>query len=890
MLFPLATAERATTRKRAGSKRVLPLLPLRGIVVFPNMSIPLEVGRDKSVAALDEAIAGDRLVFLSAQRSARINDPAPEDIYEVGTVSEIKQLVKLPDGTIRVVVEGRFRARLLDYVSVEPCFLAKVQHIPSVIDSCPELEATARAVYEEFDTYVKLSKRLPAEVMATIGTSDEPGRMADDIAANMPLKAGQKQDILETASVMMRLEKLAAMIHAELDILDLERRIQARVRKQMEKAQKEYYLREQMKAIQRELGEGEERASEIQEIREKIASMNLPAEVREKARKELSKLESMPPATAEVVVVRNYLDWLLGLPWGIYTQDRLDINRAEQVLNEDHWGIEKVKERILEFLAVRQLSDSLRGPILCLVGPPGVGKTSLGRSIARALDRKFVRFSLGGVRDEAEIRGHRRTYVGAMPGKLVQLLKQAGSMNPVILLDEIDKMSSDFRGDPAAALLEMLDPEQNRQFGDHYLEVGLDLSQVMFVTTANTLYSIPRALQDRMEIIQIPGYTEDDKLHIASQFLVPKQVAENGLRPDQVIIPDETVTEIIRSYTRESGVRSLERQIGSVCRKLAREVVGGKSGPFEVTKVNLGDYLGVPLFHYGLAESEDKVGVAMGLAWTEMGGETMAIEVSVMRGNGKLILTGKLGDVMRESAQAGYTYLRTVSDSLGVPNDFNERGDVHIHIPEGAIPKDGPSAGITMATALASALTGIPVRHDVAMTGEITLRGRVLPIGGLKEKLLAAKRAGITTVVIPADNARDLDEITENVKEGLTLVRASSMSEVLTVALSAMPRPVSDRPVDHGQNIDSDVDGDAGELPPGAHADVDGSADPDAAVAAGKSETAVTADRDGADTGHEQDHGAGPGSDGTADDSEGDAMPVPPPTAPGSGQHQPTVM
>jgi len=864
----------ATTRKRAGSKRVLPLLPLRGIVVFPNMSTPLEVGRDKSVAALEEAMVGDRLVFLASQRSAKINDPSPDDIYEVGTVSEVKQLVKLPDGTIRAVIEGRFRARLIDYVSLEPCYMAKVQHVPSIVGSSPELEAAARAVYGEFESYVKLSKRLPAEVLLAIGTSDEPGRMADDIASAMPLKTGQKQDILETASVMDRLEKLAAMIHAELDILELERRIQARVRKQMEKAQKEYYLREQMKAIQKELGEGEEKASEIQEIREKIASMKLPDEVRDKAKKELAKLEAMPPAAAEVVVVRNYLDWLLGLPWGVYTEDRLDINRAEQVLNEDHWGIEKVKERILEFLAVRQLSDSLRGPILCLVGPPGVGKTSLGRSIARALDRKFVRFSLGGVRDEAEIRGHRRTYVGAMPGKLVQLLKQAGSMNPVILLDEIDKMSSDFRGDPSAALLEMLDPEQNRQFGDHYLEIGLDLSQVMFVTTANTLYSIPRPLQDRMEIIQIPGYTEDDKLHIAEQFLVPKQVSENGLKPEQVIMPGEAVTEIVRSYTRESGVRSLERQIGSVCRKLAREVVGGKPGPFEVTRGSIEDFLGVPPFHYGLAESEDRVGVAMGLAWTEVGGETMAIEVSVMRGNGKLILTGKLGDVMRESAQAGYTFLRTVSESLGVPGDFNERGDVHIHIPEGAIPKDGPSAGITMATALASALTGIPVRHDVAMTGEITLRGRVLPIGGLKEKVLAAKRAGITTVVIPADNRRDLDEIPDGVKDGITFVQASSMSEVLTVALVALPQPVSDRPA----------------LPDQAEAQVAAQSDAagDAAeVAAGAAEAAVGLD-DG-DAEHEP-----IGSDSGTDATEGqldEEMHVPPPAAvpmvPECGQPQP---
>lgn len=772
---------------------MLPLLPLRGVVVFPSMSIPLEVGRDKSVAALDEAMSGDRLVFLATQKSARVNHPLPDDIYNVGTVAEIRHLVKLPDGTIRVIVEGRFRAAILEYISDDPCYLAKVQHLPSVSDDSPELEATARAVLAEFENYVKQSKRLPAEILVSIADVDEPDRMADDIAANMPLRVGQKQELLETVSAMERLEKLAAMLRAEMDIIELERRIQARVRKQMEKTQKEYYLREQMKAIQKELGDDDGKGSEIEEFKARLENPGIPEEVREKARKELSKLESMPPMAAEMVVVRNYLDWLLGLPWGVYTRDTLDIDRAEQVLDEDHWGLEKVKERILEFLAVRQLSKSLRGPILCLVGPPGVGKTSLGRSVARALDRKFVRFSLGGVRDEAEIRGHRRTYVGAMPGKLVQLLRQAGSMNPVILLDEIDKMSSDFRGDPSAALLEMLDPEQNKQFGDHYLEVPLDLSQVMFITTANNLYAIPRPLQDRMEIIQIPGYTEDEKLNIARQFLVPKQLKENGLKPEQVAMADDAILEIIRLYTKEAGVRNLERQIGGVCRKLAREVVRGKEGPFEVIKDNIEDYLGVPPYHYGLADTEDKVGVATGLAWTEMGGETMAIEVSVMRGNGKLILTGKLGEVMRESAQAGYTYLRTVAESLGIPSDFSERTDVHIHIPEGAIPKDGPSAGIAMASALASALTGVPVRHDVAMTGEITLRGRVLPIGGLKEKILAAKRAGIKTVILPAENRRQLEEIPENARSGLKFALVSHMGEVLPVALAEMPEPRSAR-------------------------------------------------------------------------------------------------
>lgn len=811
----MAVENNTTDKKRAGSKRVLPLLPLRGLVIYPNMTMPLEVGRDKSIAAIDEAMTGDRLIFLAAQKSARINDPSPDDIYEVGTVSEIKQLVKLPDNTVRVVIEGRYRGKRLDFVSVDPCYLAKIQHIPSIVDQSIELEAMARTVHDEFDSYVKLSKRLPAEVMLAIAGPDDPGRLADDVAAHLSLKIQHKQEILETSSVQARLEKITLMLRSELEILELERKIQMRVRKQMEKTQKEYYLREQIKAIQKELGDGDDRVSEAAELREKLEKLEVPDEVRAKAEREIGKLESMPPMAAEIIVVRNYLDWLLGLPWGVYTQDCLDIHRAEEVLEEDHWGLEKVKERILEFLAVRQLSDSLRGPILCLAGPPGVGKTSLGKSIARALGRKFVRFSLGGVRDEAEIRGHRRTYVGAMPGKIVQLLKQAGSMNPVILLDEIDKMSSDFRGDPSSALLELLDPEQNRQFGDHYMEVTLDLSQVLFVTTANNLYSIPRPLLDRMEIIQVPGYTEEDKLQIASKFLVPKQIKENGLASGNVTLGDDVVSRIIRDYTRESGVRSLERQIGSVCRKIAREVVGGCKGPFAVSRDDVGNYLGIPQYRYGLADEDDKVGVATALAWTETGGETMAIEVSVMRGNGKLILTGKLGEVMRESAQAGYTYLRSTAYKLGIAEDFNERADVHIHVPEGAIPKDGPSAGITMATALASALSGAPVRHDLAMTGEITLRGRVLPVGGVKEKVLAARRAGITTVIIPADNKRDLEDLPANVREELTFVEVSQMDEVLAVALlpverdeecDAIPRnqaaaAVDDSPDDHGEII-----------------------------------------------------------------------------------------
>ena len=799
----MARAENGLSRGRTNPKRVLSLLPLRGVLVFPNMTIPLEVGRDRSIAALDEAMSGDRLVLLAAQKAARVNEPSPSDIFEMGTISEIKQLVRLPDGTVRVVVEGRERARILDYVDDDPCYMVKVQIESADEQDGPEIAALARNALHEFEEYVKLSKRLPPEIIVGMSDIDRPGDLADEIAAHLMLRVEEKQALLESLDARERLERLSVALRSELEILELERKINARVRRQMEKTQKEYYLREQMRAIQKELGDRDERSSEIGELREKVEKSSLPPDVREKAQRELDKLESMPPMSAETVVVRNYLDWLLGIPWGVYTDDYLDINRAEQILDEDHWGLEKVKERILEFLAVRQLSDELRGPILCLVGPPGVGKTSLGKSIARALDRKFVRFSLGGVRDEAEIRGHRRTYVGAMPGKIVQLMKQAGSMNPVILLDEVDKMSSDFRGDPASALLEVLDPEQNREFGDHYMEVTVDLSDVLFITTANNLYSIPRPLQDRMEIISIPGYTEEDKLHIASKFLIPKQVRENGLAEGGVRMDEDVVREIIRSYTRESGVRSLERQIGSVCRKLAREVVAGASGPFAVTRADIQKHLGIPQFRYGLAEQDDKVGVATGVAWTETGGDTMSIEVSAMKGGGKLILTGKLGEVMRESAQAGYTYVRSRARDLGIPDDFYEKMDVHIHVPEGAIPKDGPSAGITMATALASALSGVSVRHEVAMTGEITLRGRVLPVGGLKEKVLAAHRAGITTIIIPEDNRKDLEEIPENVRADITFVEVSHMDEVLAVALARYGASDTDRLQD---DLESDED------------------------------------------------------------------------------------
>jgi len=780
-------------------------------VVFPRTTLPLEVGRDKSVVALEEAMSCGKLIVLAAQKVAKVNEPSPDDIYTVGTVSEIKQLVRLPDGTIRVVVEGVERAVILDYVHSDPSYVVRVEPMPTVEVHDPEMEALARNALREFEQYVKLSKKIPVEILLAVAGSNQPGKLADDIAAHMPLKIEDKQEILSCFDARTRLERLSVILRRELEILELERKIQLRVRKQMEKTQKEYYLREQMRAIKKELGDHDDFSSEAEEFREKIEEANLPQDVLEKATRELDKLESMPPMAAESVVVRNYLDWLLAIPWGVMTEDMLDIERAEEILDEDHWGLEKVKERILEFLAVRQLSDELRGPILCLVGPPGVGKTSLGKSVARALDRNFVRFSLGGVRDEAEIRGHRRTYVGAMPGKIIQLLRQSGSMNPVILLDEIDKMSADFRGDPSSALLEVLDPEQNCEFGDHYMEVTVDLSNVLFITTANNLYSIPRPLQDRMEIIRLPGYTEEDKLQIARHFLVSKQLAENGLSEENVVIEEDAVREIVRCYTRESGVRNLERQIGSICRKIAREVVAGKDGPFVVNRADLQGYLGIPRYRYGVADLESKVGVAVGVAWTETGGDTLDIEVSAMSGSGKLILTGKLGDVMRESAQAGYTYVRSRARELGIPEDFYEKMDVHIHVPEGATPKDGPSAGITMATALASALSGTAVRNEVAMTGEITLRGRVLPVGGIKEKALAAHRAGIRTMIIPDENNKDLEELPDNVADDMTFIQVSHMDEVLAIAL--LPSEVDEvESIDASSSQESETADENGEV------------------------------------------------------------------------------
>lgn len=776
------TKERKETQLEA--VKVLPLLPLRGLLVFPFMVIHLDVGREKSVRAIEEAMVRDRIIFLATQKEAQTDDPGEDDIYQVGTIAEVKQLLKLPGGTIRVLVEGLARAKINRYLSHEPFFQVEVEEYPEKpVVLTPEIQALTRFLINQFEQYVKISKRIPPETVVSIISLEDPGRLADVIASQMTLKVEEKQKILEAVDIKDRLEKLASIIANELEIAELERKINIRVRKQMEKAQKEYYLREQLKAIQKELGEKDERVAEAEELREKIAKAKLPREVRERALKEVERLEKMPPMAAEAAVVRTYLDWLLSLPWTKQTRDRLDLKVAAKILDEDHYGLEKVKERILEYLAIRHLSKKMKGPILCFVGPPGVGKTSLARSIARALERKFVRMSLGGVRDEAEIRGHRRTYVGALPGRIIQGMKQAGSKNPVFLLDEIDKMSMDFRGDPSAALLEVLDPEQNNSFSDHYIEIPFDLSHVMFITTANALHNIPRPLLDRMEVIYISGYTEEEKVQIAQRYLIPKQMESHGLKPEQLRITESAIRKIIREYTREAGVRNLERQIAAICRKAAKKIVNGEAQTVRVGVQNLHQFLGIARYRYGVAEKHDDVGIATGLAWTETGGEVLTIEVTVMKGKGKLTLTGKLGEVMKESAQAGYSYIRSRAKQLGLDEDFYEKYDIHIHVPEGAIPKDGPSAGITMATALASALTGKKVRSDVAMTGEITLRGRVLPIGGVKEKVLAAHRAGIKTVILPKENKKDLEEIPAKVRNKMEFVLVDHMDQVLARAL-----------------------------------------------------------------------------------------------------------
>jgi ATP-dependent Lon protease len=764
--------------------RYIPMLPLRGVLVFPYTVIHLDVGRKKSISAIEEAMMDTKEIFLATQKEAQTDEPEIEDIYTAGTVAEIKQILKMPGGTMRVLVEGLHRAKITRFISSEPYMQVEIEEFKEDNEpKTPELDALMRTLISEFEQYVRLSKKIPPETVVSVMAIEEPGRLADVIASHLSLRIQEKQKVLEARDVAHRLELLCEMLATEMEVLELERKINIRVRKQMEKTQKEYYLREQMKAIQKELGDKDERVAEVEELKERINKAKLPKEAYEKAYKELERLEKMPPMVAEAVVVRNYLDWLLSLPWSVETKDRLDLKVAERILDEDHYGLEKPKERILEYLAIRKLAKKMKGPILCLVGPPGVGKTSLGKSVARSLNRKFVRMSLGGIRDEAEIRGHRRTYVGSMPGRVLQGMKQAGSKNPVFLLDEIDKMTMDFRGDPASALLEVLDPEQNSTFSDHYLETAFDLSKVMFITTANSTYNIPKPLLDRMEVIEISGYTEEDKVHIALDYLIPKQVKEHGLSEHNITFSEGAVRKIIREYTREAGVRNLEREIASVCRKVARQVVEDKNTMVTVTAGNLGKYLGVQRYRYGVAERENQIGVATGLAWTEAGGDILSIEVALLKGKGNLTLTGKLGDVMKESAQAALTYVRSRAEELGIPEDIRQEYDIHLHVPEGAIPKDGPSAGITIAVALASAMSGKLVRKDVAMTGEITLRGRVLPIGGVKEKVLAAHRAGIHTVIMPMENQKDLADIPANVKRKMKFIPVAHMDEVLQETL-----------------------------------------------------------------------------------------------------------
>ncbi|MDQ7857402.1 MAG: endopeptidase La [Armatimonadota bacterium] len=763
----------------------LPLLPLKGTVVFPHQVQGLGVGRQKSLRALERALERDRLIVLAAQRDDEIDDPQPKDIHKVGTICRILQVGKQPDGILQVIVEGIARADLLGFAQETPHFEVTLALRPDAVEKTMEIEALMRGLLSQFERFARLSRSIPPDQLVAAGQIEDPGRLGDLVAQHVTLKLEERQELLQ-ADPKARLERLSSILSREISVLELERKIQNRVRKQMEKSQREYFLKEQMKAIQQELGETDERQAEVGEYRKKIEAANLPEHVKTKALEELARLEKMPPMVAEAVVVRTYLDWILALPWSVRTEDRLDIDEARRILDEDHYGLEKAKDRVIEYLAVRKLAPESRGPILCFVGPPGVGKTSVGKSIARALGRKFVRVSLGGVRDEAEIRGHRRTYVGALPGRVVQGLKTAGSRNPVFMLDEIDKLGMDFRGDPSAALLEALDPEQNHAFSDHYLELPLDLSEVMFIATANILDTIPPALRDRMEVIRFPGYIEEEKVKIAEQFLIPKQRKANGLRDDQITFTAEALRLIAREYTREAGVRNLEREIGTICRKVATRVARGDATRERLTRLNVHVFLGPPKFRFGVAEQEDEVGIATGLSYSEMGGDVISVEATLMPGDGKLVLTGQLGDVMKESAQAALSYVRARARHLGADDEFFKRTDIHVHVPAGAIPKDGPSAGITMATALASAASGRPVRRDVAMTGEITLRGRVLPIGGLKEKVLAAHRAGIRTVILPKENEKDLQEIPGNVRKQMKLVLVGHMDEVLAAAL--LPR------------------------------------------------------------------------------------------------------
>jgi ATP-dependent Lon protease len=766
------------------SESTVPLLPLRGLLVYPTMVLHLDVGRERSIQALEKAMMDDQMIFLSSQKDMNIDEPAQVDIYDMGTLTKVKQMLKLPNGTIRVLVEGIERGRILKFEDEEMYFSASVKPYKDEMNKDAESEALMRMLLDAFEQYIKLSKKVSAETLTTVTDIEEPGRLADLITSHLPLKLKEKQEVLEETDVKKRLNLVLAKINNEKEVLNLEKKIGQHVKRSMEKTQKEYYLREQMKAIQKELGDKEGKTGEVEELTEKIQLAQMPISVEKTAFKELDRYEKIPATSAESSVIRNYLDWLISLPWSKSTEDDLDIRKAETILNRDHFGLEKVKERVLEYLAVQKLTQSLKGPILCLAGPPGVGKTSLAKSIAESLGRNFVRVSLGGVRDESEIRGHRRTYVGAMPGRIIQGIKRAGTTNPVFLLDEIDKMSNDFRGDPSSAMLEVLDPEQNHTFSDHYIEETYDLSKVMFIATANDLSTIPDPLRDRMEIINIAGYTELEKINIARDHLLEKQIKMHGLTKSKLQVRDDAIQKMVRHYTREAGVRSLERQLATICRKTAKIIVSLDKKRVIVSSKNLEEFLGKPIFRYGQAETENQIGVATGLAYTTAGGDTLQIEVSLSPGKGKLVLTGKLGDVMKESAQTAFSYVRSIANELKLEKDFHEKYDVHVHVPEGAVPKDGPSAGITMATALISALTGIPINKEVGMTGEITLRGRVLPIGGLKEKTLSAHRAGLTTILLPKDNEKDLDDIPESVKAELTFHPVATMDEVLKIALA----------------------------------------------------------------------------------------------------------
>ncbi|HLG89909.1 MAG TPA: endopeptidase La [Alphaproteobacteria bacterium] len=771
----------------AGS--IYPVLPLRDIVVFPHMIVPLFVGREKSVRALDDVMREDKQILLATQKNAAQDEPSEEDIYRVGTIGTVLQLLKLPDGTVKVLVEGVQRAKILRFTDNPMFFQGVAEPIEDNLGQGQELEALSRAVVAQFEQYIKLNKKIPPEVLVSINQIDEPSKLADTVASHLNLKIPEKQQLLELETISERLERVYGLMESEIGVLQVEKRIRNRVKRQMEKTQREYYLNEQLKAIQKELGESEEGRDELAELEERINKTRFSKEAREKAKAELKKLRTMSPMSAEATVVRNYLDWMLSIPWSKRTKIKKDIKLAQDVLDADHYGLEKVKERILEYLAVQQRTEKVKGSILCLVGPPGVGKTSLGKSIAKATGRNFVRMSLGGVRDEAEVRGHRRTYIGSMPGKVIQGMKKAKSSNPLFLLDEVDKLGADWRGDPSSALLEVLDPEQNSTFNDHYLEVDYDLSDVMFICTANTL-RMPQPLLDRMELIRIPGYTEDEKVEIAKQHLLDKQIKANGLKASEFVISDDALRDLIRYYTREAGVRNLEREIANLCRKSIKEILLKNCDKVSITRRNLDKFAGVRKFRFGEAELEDQVGAVTGLAWTEVGGELLSIEAVTLSGKGRVTMTGKLGDVMKESVQAAEMYIKSRAPSLGIKPTIFDRKDIHVHVPEGATPKDGPSAGVAMATSIVSVLTGIPVRKDIAMTGEITLRGRVLPIGGLKEKLLAALRGGLKTVLIPKDNEKDLADIPDNVKRGLKIIPVSTVDELLRNALVTAPQPI----------------------------------------------------------------------------------------------------